>query len=419
MFGELRWAVSDWVRQIPRVWRYAGIATLALLVVVAVAGIGGGSSSAARKEAVPGAPGRGAGAPQGAVMLRRDGNAVLGVLRSDDGAAAAALSYLGQRNALQTGGTSSEVAAEVGSKLALGGHDIGKSPASIPDHAADQNAQAMLATRQGTLIWRTLPIAYHVQSYTSSRATVRVYSAALSVYSASQGSAAMGFSLRDVSLRWQSGAWRIDRVKDTPDQPTPALIAATNSDQEAAKLPIRDRLLSTRGGDASGLYQWLNGAAPIVAGPAGMGPVAGNQPTPQDQNFVAELQRGYTQAAQASADPSHTTWTAGTPVAYRPALCPQTEQDDNVRCYELLLAATQVQGRGIALMSLSLDGIAVSTTSGAQGSVRFDLPQQRQQAVLNGVVNVASAGLPDSRTTNQAWRRSILPLTAAVPGGAR
>lgn len=419
MFGELWWAVSDWVRRIPRGWRYAGIAILVALLVIAVAGIGGGSS-ATGEAAVSATATRGAGAPpQGAVMLRRDGNAVLGVMHSDDGAAAAALSYTGQRNALQTGGTSSAVAAEVGAKLALGGHDIGKNPASIPDHAADQNAQAMLATRQGTLIWRTLPIAYRVQSYTSSRATVRVYSAALSVYSATQGSAAMGFSLRDMKLRWQGGAWRIDRVTDTPDQPTPALIASTNSNAQASRLPIRDRLLAAEGRDASGLYRWLNGAAPIVAGPTGMGPVAGNRPTPADENFVAELQRGYAESARATADRTGQTWSAGTPIAYRPIACPTSVQDDETRCYELLLAATQVRGRGIALTALSLDGIAVSAKAGAQGSVRFDLTEQRQQDVLGGVVNVASAGLPDRRTTNQAWRRSILPLTPAIPGGAR
>ena len=78
-------------------------------------------------------------------MLRRDGEAVLGVLRTTDGAAAAAISYVAQRNALLTGGTSAQTAAQVGGALAVGGHDVGADPASIPDRAGAVNTRAMLA----------------------------------------------------------------------------------------------------------------------------------------------------------------------------------------------------------------------------------------------------------------------------------
>lgn len=420
MFGEIWWAVSDWVRRIPRPWRYAGAAALVLLLVLAVAGVVGGGDSSPRKAEVAGTASRSDTGAVGATMLRRDGYAVLGVLHSDDGAAAAALSYMGQRNALQTGGTSAAVAAEVGSKIAVGGHDVGKRPASIPDQAADVNAQAMLATRQGTLIWRTVPIAYRVRSYTSSRASVRVFSAALNVYSPGQGATAMGFSLRDMTLSWMKGAWRIRSVDEVKDQPTPALVAAVDTSRQVRDLPIKDRILSSTDGSATGLFAWLNASTPVIAGPGGMGPVQGNQPAGEDARFVAELQRGYTDAAQrdTTEDGAASAWTASAPIAYERVQCPRSVKRDS-RCYELLSMTTTVQGRGVALTSLSLAGISVSTDPSVQGSFPFDVTKDHQRDVLGAPVNIASAGLPDARTTNAAWRRSALPLRPTIPGGPR
>jgi hypothetical protein len=419
MFGEIWWAVSDWVRRVPRGWRYAGAAALVLLLVLAVAGVVGGGDSSPRKAEVAGTTSRSGAGTVGATMLRRDGYAVLGVMHSDDGAAAAALSYMGQRNALQTGGTSAAVAAEIGSKIAVGGHDVGRRPASIPDQAADVNAQAMLATRQGTLIWRTVPIAYRVRSYTGRRAVVRVFSAALNVYSPGQGASAMGFSLRDMTLVWANGAWRIRSVEETRDQPTPGLIAAVNTSRQVRDLPIEDRMLSSTDGSATGLFSWLNASTPVTVGPAGMGPVDGNVPAGPDERFVAELQRGYTNAAARDrAEDAGSAWTASSPVAYQRVQCPRSVKAD-MRCYELLSTTTTIEGQGIALMSMSLGGIAVSTDPQTQGSVPFDVPADRQRDVLGAPITIASAGLPDARTTNAAWRRSAMPLQPTIPGGPK
>jgi hypothetical protein len=353
-------------------------------------------------------------------MLRRDGLAVLGVLQTDDGAAAAALSYIGQRNALQTGGTSSAVAAEVGGKLALGGRDIGKRPASIPDRAADVNATAMLATRQGTLKWLTIPIAYRVRSYKPDRAVVRVFSAALNAWaSPDQGSSTLGYSLRDVTLDWSDGAWRIRSVADTSDQPTPALVVATNSSAAAGRMPLKDGVIGSSDTATGGLYTWLQSASTVTVGPRGMGPVAGNAPAGADAAVLAVLASGY---AKAVAKPrgGKGTWSAGAPIAYRAIRCPADGgAAATTRCYEVLAAVTSVRGRGIALTNLQLAGLAVSTVPGQTGSVKFDMSQERQREVLGDPISIASAGLPDSKTTNAAWRRSAVPLTPTVPAVPR
>ncbi|MGX6446931.1 hypothetical protein ACVU7I_02505 [Patulibacter sp. S7RM1-6] len=422
MLRDLTAGIGEWVRRIPRGWRYAGAAALVLVLALAVFRGGSDEGQNATTGAAATAPGRSAGAPapEGAVMLRRDGAAVLGVLRTDDGAAAAALSYTGQRNALQTGGTSSAVAAEVGGKLALGGHDIGKRPASIPDRAAEVNATAMLATRQGTLKWLTLPIAYRVRSYTPDRAVVRVFSAALNAWaSPDQGSSTLGYSLRDLTLDWANGAWRIRSVVDTPDQPTPALVATTNSSAAAERMPLQDRVIQTSDAATGGLYAWLQNASTVTVGPQGMGPVAGNAPAGPDAALLAALASGYAKAAAKQEGPAGT-WTAGAPIAYHAIPCPSdAAAAETTRCYEVLAAATSLRGRGIALTNVQLAGLAVSTVPGQTGSVKFDISEDRQREVLGDPITIASAGLPDSRTTNAAWRRSAVPLAPTVPAVPR
>lgn len=418
MLLELRYQLAEWAGRVPRGWRYAGVALLALLAVLAVARVAsGGHQDTAGTAAAATAAQRDAGTPaDGAVMLRRDGNAVLGVLRSNDGAVAAALSYTQQRNALLTGGTSSAVAAEVGSKLAPGGHDIGDRPAGIPDRAARQNAEAMLATRQGTLSWFTTPIAYRVRSYSDRRAVVRVYASLLSVGATpEEGAAAITYTLRDVTLTWSGGAWRIRSVKDTPDQPTPAFVAATDSSADAANRPIRDRVIRSTRADGVGLHDWLAAARPMMVGPQGMGSLSGAV-RPEDRNVVGALARGMRKANRTRT--AGFSWASSTPIAYRASACPG-DTEPTVRCYEVLTHSTGYQGRGVALSGLQLAGLAVSTDPNDQGSTKYDLPATEQQKVLGGRLTIPVAGLPDSKTTNAAWQRSIQPLTPTLPASAR
>ena len=210
MLGELFEQVVDWVRLVPRWARWGAVG---LVAVVAAAGRGArhGWRWARRGDRGPSA--RGA-VPIGAVMLRRDGEAVLGVLRTTDGAAAAAISYVAQRNALLTGGTSARTAAQVGGALAVGGRDVGADPASIPDRAGAVNTRAMLATRAGQLVWWTIPFGYRLRSYRAARAVVRVFFALLDASALpGDGPAALTMNLQDVVLVWRSGAWRLWDVR--------------------------------------------------------------------------------------------------------------------------------------------------------------------------------------------------------------
>ena len=228
----------------------------------------------------------------GAVMLRRDGEAVLGVLRTTDGAAAAAISYVGQRNALLTGGTSAQTAAQVGGALAVGGRDVGADPASIPHRAAAVNTRAMLQTRAGQLVWWTIPLGYRVRSYTPARTIVRVFFGLLDASALpADGPAALTMNLQDVVLVWRSGAWRLWAVRPARDQPTVVAAFGLSARRELRSAPVPDRLIATRERTGVPLYSFLNLASPVLVGPAGMGPIAADAgaPGPDREPIVAGL----------------------------------------------------------------------------------------------------------------------------------
>jgi hypothetical protein len=166
-------AARTWLGAVPRPLRFAAAAAvlvLALLVAAVRMATGSGDDPAPRAAARPtttAAAGATATPGEGATLLRRDGFAVLGVQQSTDGAAAAAISYVQQRNILLTGGTTAQESAEIGSKIAVGGRDVGKSPASIPDRVAetsDASAAALLKTRASQMTWWTVPLGYRVRS---------------------------------------------------------------------------------------------------------------------------------------------------------------------------------------------------------------------------------------------------------------
>jgi hypothetical protein len=420
MLRELTAVTGDWLRTVPRGWRIALGGALLLVAVLAAARVVRGGDRPARPPGAAADRRAGTTAPQGAVMLRQDGAAVIGVLHTNDGAAAAALSYSVQRDRLLTGATSSAVAAEVGSRLAVAGHDIGDRPASIPDRAADRNAEAMLAARQGTTGSLTIPIAHRVRAYRGTRAVVRVFSALLNVgVDPARGPGAVGFATRDMTLSWSAGAWRIRSVVDTPDQPTPTIVVATNSRRDAATLPTRDRVLHADTSDSAGLFAWLRDASTIQVGPSGMGPTAGSTSPTTDRNLADALAGGFRRRARArSANLDSPGWSASTPVAAATTACP-TSVGDGLRCFEVLVAGTTLAERGIAIFNLQLAGLAVLAQPGRPGSVAFDVNDEVQRRVLGGTIRIASTGLPESRTTGAAWRRTTASLSAAIPASGR
>ncbi|MDO9353021.1 MAG: hypothetical protein Q7T55_04970, partial [Solirubrobacteraceae bacterium] len=385
MRRELTAVARDWLRSIPRGWRIAvGVALLLVAVTAVLRGVRGAPEATDR--ATGGIEGRAATGPtaNGAAMLRRDGAAVLGVLRTNDGAAAAALSYTAQRDRLLTGATSSSVSAEVGSEIAVAGRDIGDRPAAIPDRAAQRNPEGMLAARQGTVGWLTVPIAYRVREYSDRRAVVRVFSSILNVGAdSSRGPGAIGFATRDMTLVWNDTRWRLRSVVDTADQPTPAIVVSTNSRRDAARLPTGERVLRADTRDSTGLFDWLREADPITVGPPGMGPIAGSTGRPLDSNLLAAVSAGFgRRAANAAASgPTPDGWSASSPIAAKPTAC-STSVPEGLRCFELLVAGTSFRKHGIAITNLQLAGLAVASEAGRTGSVAFDLPDDLQRRVL-------------------------------------
>jgi hypothetical protein len=362
-----------------------------------------------------------AGASQrGERLLERSGAAILGVARSRNGATAAALSYSVQRDRVLTGVTSSAVAAEIGSKLAVPGRDVGNRPAAIPDRAAARNPEAMLAGRRGTIAWLTTPIAYRVRSFRPGRSVVRIFASILNVAGdPGRGPGAITYVLRDITLTWADRSWRIRSVADVDDQPLPGVLVATDSDRNAGGRPPRDRVIPTRQSDSSGLFGWLRDADRLAVGPLGMGPVADAAagPDARDKNLRDALAEGF---ARSSARDTTTprTWSAATPMASRPTNCPKSSSTD-IRCYEVLVSGTSFRERRVAIANLRLVGLAVSTRPDRRGSVAFDLPAGAQERVLGGSVRITSTGLPAARTDGAAWQRSVLPLSPTSPATGR
>lgn len=414
MLGELFEQVVDWVRLVPRWARWGAVGLVAAVgLLAAVRDMGGGG----RGEATA-ARGRSA-VPMGAVMLRRDGEAVLGVLRTTDGAAAAAISYIAQRNALLTGGTSARTAAQVGGALAVGGHDVGADPASIPDRAGTVNTRAMLATRAGQLVWWTIPFGYRLRSYRAARAVVRVFFALLDASALpGDGPAALTLNLQDVVLVWRSGAWRLWNVRQAPDQPTVAAAFGLSARREVRSAPVPQRVIRTRERTGMPLFSFLNQASPVLVGPAGMGPVAGDAAVDPDRGAViralaaslalAVRREGMTRGGRVTV--RGLVWMASVPVAYRPTRCPS---EAHGRCYVVLFASVTTSGAP-ALGLFTVAGLVVSGNGAGARARGFEVPEAVEQQLLGGQVQVAGVADDQRHMGGAAWSRSIRPLVPTM-----
>jgi hypothetical protein len=423
VFSSLRDSAGIWLGTLPRPAKLSLLAAGVALVAFGVLRALGGDDrppTAAPVQAAPSIARPGGGA----VMLRRTGLAVLGTLQSTDGAAAAALSYVQQRNVLLAGGTSARDAAEVGSKIAVGGHDVGRNPASLPDLAAEEEPKEWLATRAGQIAWWTVPFGYRLLRYAKDggRATVRVFSGLVAVRSdPAAGPTSVTTSLRDVRLVWRGGAWRIDRVVDAPDQPTAALSVAIDANQIEPEPGWRDRILPTREPSSVGLFRWLQGATPIISGPLGMGQVDGALVEPQDARaLVADAHAGTLQLARTAGvleGGSGNTWQAQVPLAFRPMRCPSEGGDG--RCYATLLVGASLEREGgMALVRWSLAGARLSGEGGELRTEPVNIDREDQLSALGGQVEILAADVPARRAGAGAWQRSVVPLRptiAAVP----
>lgn len=412
-----------WTSALPRPAKITAVALLVgvlALILFRTSSGGDGEQRAARPAARPAVAG--GPATSGAVMLRRSGAAVLGTLQSTDGAAAAALSYAQQRQALLSGGTTSQEAAEIGSQIAVGGRDVGKDPASIPDRVSESSPEAMLATRAGQMAWWTVPFGYRVTRYARGHATVRIFSALLSVQAdAASGPGAIAFSLLDIGLRWGDGAWRLEAVDEAPDQPSPVLAVAINTRSDAARLPIKERVLQAREPSASGLFGWLQGAHAIVSGPQGMGPVDGRAVVDADaQAILTDATVGTTslaREAQILTGGRKGNWRTNVPVAYQRMTCPTGA--NGVRCYAMLLVGTGTERGEVATVQLGMAGYAITGQPGDLRVEKLEIPVDAQESVLGGQLNVTPAVDDERRTSLEAWRRSVVPLRPVIPAVPR
>lgn len=420
MLSSLMEAVRSWLSVVPRPVRLAGAAVLVLVVIVAAVRIasssGDDTSDVATAPATVGAA-TSAPAGEGATLLRRDGSAILGVQKSTDGAAAAAISYVGQRNALLTGGTTSQESAEVGSKLALGGHDIGRSPASIPDRVAETSGESMLKTRAGQMTWWTVPLGYRVRTYKGASATVRVFASIVGAQSdVAAGPGTLGFSLQDVQLRYQGGAWRIKDVTEAPDQPTPVVAIAADSRAAIAGRPTKDRVIAPEEDDSAPLHRWLSDATPMLIGPQGMGPVKDGPRLDDDQALVArDALTGLAANAQRRGildGHGRGGWRSATPVAMREIRCPQGAGDS--RCFTVLLLGTGTENDEIATVELTLGAVIVGDQGGQRRVARLDISREQQQEALGGSFRIVKTVDDGRRTDLAAWKRSIAPLKPAL-----
>lgn len=420
-------AVRSWLSAIPRPVRLAVAAVVVLVVIVAAVRMStsGDTQGVATGAATTAASGPAARAGEGATLLRRDGSAVLGVHKSTDGAAAAAISYVQQRNVLLTGGTTAQESAEIGSRIAIGGRDVGRSPASIPDRVAGssaESAEVLLKTRAGQMTWWTVPLGYRVRSYGHDRAAVRVFAATMSAQSdVAAGPGTLGFALQDVSLRWQDDAWRIQDVTDAPDQPTPVLVAAADSRTELSSRPPKERLLAPQEDSSAPLHRWLRGATPLLTGPQGLGPVQNGQRLDDDQALVArDAVVGLTNTARRNGilnGRASNGWRTGTPVAMREIPCPDGAGDS--RCFAELLLGLGTQNDEIATAELTVVGVIVGDQDGRRRALRLDISREQQQEALGGSFRIVKTEDDTERTDLAAWKRSIYPLKPALPAVPR
>jgi hypothetical protein len=413
---ELYEQTVDWVRLAPRWARWGAVGLVALVAALAVARSSGAGGHADPTTARP--RGR-AAAVGGTVMLRRDGEAVLGVLRTADGATAAAISYVAQRNALLTGGTSAQTAAQVGGALAVGGRDVGADPASIPDRAGAVNTRAMLETRAGQLVWWTIPFGYRLRSFSGARAVVRVFFGLLDAsVTAGDGPAALMLNLQDVVLVWRSGAWRLWDVRQAPDQPTVVAAFGLSARREVHSAPVPRRVIRTRERTGVPLFSFLNQATPVLIGPAGMGPVAGGDAVDPDRRAVitalaaslalAVRREGMTRGGRLTA--RGLWWMASVPVAYRRVSCPS---EVHGRCYLVLLVSVTTAGAP-ALGLLTVAGLVVTGNGASARADGFDMPEAVEQQLLGGQVQVAGVADDQRRMGGAAWARSIRPLVPTM-----
>jgi hypothetical protein len=285
-----------------------------------------------------------------------------------------------------------------------------------------ESGDAVLRTRAGQTGWWTVPFGYAVRAYGTRTATVRVFSSLLSVdLDVGQGPGAMAFSLLDVRLRWQDGAWRISDVADAPDQAAPVFAFGVNTRSDAANLPIKDRVIRSSETSSVPLARWLQGATPVLSGPQGMGPAENTPPANEDAAAILRDASAGT-AALAKSNGVLTggegkDWRTNTPIAYRPASCPAGL--DAGRCYYALLVGTGTEDDGVATVQLGLAGYALSG-SGAELQVnKLEIPLEEQTAILGGQLNVPRAEDDERRTGLAAWQRSIVPLRPAIPAVPR
>lgn len=400
---------------VPRPVRRGALAVVILAVVLAV--VRSGSDAQPRSQVGATSAGH-----VGAPMLRRDGAAVLGVMRTTDGAAAAAISYVQQRNALLTGGTTAATAAEVGGTIAVGGHDVGEDPASIPDRVGTSNLTAQLQTRAGQLSWWTIPFGYRVRarSYTAGRAVVRVFAGLLSAGAqVSSGPAALSLNLQDVEVRWREGAWRIWRVDDARDQPTANAAFGVSTRRDVLHAELRDRVVPTLQQSGVSLFGFLRDATPILSGPSGLGPIVGTRPLDADAakltgDLVGLIARGIDRHGMARGGAPNR-WLATVPIALKRTRCEQPAADGDERCYLALLVGVGTEGAP-ALVTFSLAGVRFDRDG---QMAALDLSTEQERDVLGGQVAIATQHDDRRRTGGAAWNRSVVGLLPTVPAVPR
>lgn len=208
-------------RRLPS-WVLAGAPVAAALVVavVVVGGPGQSGSSIPRRDHGQPAPDVVSKQPASGVAAVRDGGAVPGgFAHRRDGAAAAALSYLGVLPTL-VGAEASQRQAVLGALAAPGSpgvFDQTLAGLGLVDKAVGEARAALPGAR---VLVREVPVSFTVAAYDDARARVEVWSVGV-VLIEGRTDATEVWSTNTVELAWSGGDWRVWAWSRAPG-PVPA-----------------------------------------------------------------------------------------------------------------------------------------------------------------------------------------------------